>query len=88
MIDFGEKKIQPTHYSFLTREVGNGNHLRNGVIEGSNDYCGDWKLLDSRQNDMFLFGTGKFHTYQISEDLKSNESFRYIRIRILWYIDF
>ncbi|KAK8835530.1 hypothetical protein M9Y10_042414 [Tritrichomonas musculus] len=82
--DFIDKKIRPNKYSIRTKNNGDvgGNHIKNWVIEGSNtDRDDDWKILDSHTNDTSLNYRSASQTFDIKESLKSNEYYRYIRIR-------
>lgn len=74
--DFINIKVNPTGYSITTRP-SNDNHLRNWVIEGSNN-DNDWEVLDKRQNDQSLTGIKETYTFDIK---KQDKSYRFLRIR-------
>lgn len=82
--DFGERRVNPTHYSIRTRHYWDGWYLRNWVIEGSNTgNDNDWEILDSRQNDESLNKPVDTHTYNISNELcHKDKCYKYLRIRV------
>jgi E3 ubiquitin-protein ligase HECTD1 len=64
-IDFRNYRLIPTHYSVRNRIDVDGNHLRNWVVEGSEDGT-TWIELDRHENDCVLRGVGGAHTFSIS----------------------
>lgn len=77
--DFIGRRVNPTHYSIKTTSIKrNDVHLKNWVIEGSNDNE-DWIILDSRTNDSSLNNPSAERTFKISQ--LSERFYKYIRIR-------
>lgn len=80
--DFKNKKVRPTHYSIMSEPYDKGNsHLKNWVIEGSNNND-DWNVLDSKSGITDLDNKSVFKTFKINKELKCNEYYRYLRLRI------
>ena len=78
MYYFKSKKVRPTHYSIRSRHNVNCHQPKNWVIEGSNtNQKDDWVELDSQSEVQYLHGLNKQHTFEI----KTDKSFRYLRIR-------
>jgi E3 ubiquitin-protein ligase HECTD1 len=70
-------RIKLTHYSIRTRRDYNGHHLRDWILEGSNDGL-SWVELDRRRNDTSLNSQGGIATFSISNG--SEEEFQQIRL--------
>lgn len=51
------------------------------MIEGSSTGDNDWKILDTRENISVLNAQSVTHVFDIQENLKSNEFYRFLRIR-------
>lgn len=75
--DFIGRKINLTHYSIRNRHDYDANHVRNWVIEGSNNN-NEWTILDTHQNDETMKGRNGVHTFEIK---KHEEYYRYLRLR-------
>lgn len=79
--DFKEKKVIPSFYSIRSYPSSSGSeHLKNWVIEGSNDDC-NWQILDSQSSVNCLNNRSAFYTFQIKKKLNLNEGFQYLRLR-------
>ena len=80
--DFKNRKVKPTHYSIRSFKHGDAGwfHTQNWCIEGSNDK-NNWKLLDNRVNDKSIDGRSASNTFKISNQLESDDFYRYLRIR-------
>lgn len=79
--DFTSRKVIPSHYSIRSYPSSSGSeHLRNWVIEGSNDDT-HWELLDSKSGVSCLNSRNAFHTFEIEDKKKAKEGFRFIRLR-------
>lgn len=80
--DFIGLKVRPTHYSIRSRPDG-GYHTKNWVIEGSNsDSDNNWKILDARSNVNSFNGKLAVQTFKIELELKENECYRFLRMRL------
>lgn len=76
--DFKDKKVQITNYSIKSESRSKNNcHLRNWVIEGSNDN-NQWEIIDEHSNDSSLNSS---HAVSIFNTKNTSESYRYIRLR-------
>lgn len=80
--DFKNFRVHPTHYSLRS-----SNHYSKGqynliswIIEGSNT-GENWIELDSQSNVYDLDGINMVKTFEIKNPTKSNEFFRFLRIR-------
>lgn len=74
LFDFKEKQVQLTSY---TIETDGCRHLRNWIIECSND-SNNWYKIDEHSNDNSLNSNNKI----VSFDINSTHSFsRYVRLR-------
>lgn len=80
--EFTKHQIIPSCYSLRTNSNGErGPHLKNWVIEGSNDKS-KWITIDEQSNNSYLNGRYFVHTFQISQKQNLNEKgFKFIRIR-------
>ena len=77
--DFIERKVKPTFYSIKTTgNQRNEMHLKNWVIEGSNDDK-NWEILDSRNNENILNNISAENTFQMNKEIKDH--YRYIRLK-------
>ena len=81
--NFKEKKIKPTHYSIRTTHYkGKGlSRPLNWIIKGSNTRKDDWTTLDRRNNVTELDGESIVRTFELQENIKSNEYYQYIRLK-------
>ena len=61
----------------LNKNINSGSHIRNWVIEVSNDAY-SWKIVDEHKDDPALNGPDKIATFEIN---KVNSFYRYIRFR-------
>lgn len=79
-IDFKERRVMPSHYTIRSehRYGTNNYHLKNWVIEGSNDNK-SWEVLDERKNCSYLNGQSYVHTFEIQQH--KSENYEFIRIR-------
>jgi hypothetical protein len=75
-IDFKTCFIKPTHYSIRTRTDGDRTQPRWWILEGSNDNK-EWIVLDNREDDEELTGTGCVKTFSVGNP----STVRRIRIR-------
>lgn len=76
--DFKDKSIQPTNYTIRSCRDSDCPHLRNWVIEVSNN--GDeWIEIDSRRDDSNLNGDLIDHEFRIQK--QTDQFYRFIRIR-------
>jgi E3 ubiquitin-protein ligase HECTD1 len=78
-IDFRNYRLIPTHYSVRNRIDHDSCHLRNWVVEGSEDGT-RWIELDRHENDCVLRGVGGVHTFSISHSSQF-PMIRMIRLR-------
>lgn len=79
--DFKELKISPTHYSIKSACNKGSANLMNWVIEGSNsNNDDDWIVLDTRNNIKSIDGLYYWQTFDV-QSRRSNEYFRYLRLR-------
>lgn len=87
--DFKERRIQLSSYSIKTYLDGqNGRHLKNWVIEVSNDNT-KWNTIDEHQNDSTLNGSRITATFNINKNSNNNNNnndkqsqfYRFIRLR-------
>jgi hypothetical protein len=64
--DFGDRRINPTHYSIRSRHDGldNNFYLRSWVIEGSIDGQ-TWRELDRREDDATLKSGNKVRVFEV-----------------------
>ena len=89
--DFKNHKIIPSHYSIKTIAASsNDRHLKNWIIEGSNDKE-NWTILDEQKNCSYLNGSNNVHSFQIDKQEKNEQEFEYLRIRQTgtnWYGDY
>ena len=78
-IDFKQMKVKLNGYSLKTSDClpNAGSHLKNWVIEGSNDR-NLWVEIDKQINNYDLNGSSFHHYYSLS---KISDEFKYIRIR-------
>ena len=75
--EFTKNYIYLTDYSLKSPNNKEGwNHLKNWVIEGSND-CKEWNIIDSRENNDDLNGPNKVATFHCKQPLRV----RYLRLR-------
>ena len=76
--DFKDKKIQVDSYSIQSYNYGpNCGHLRNWVLEVSND-SDHWEVIDSHSNDSSLNGGNIIKTFHTN---KSESFYRFVQIR-------
>ena len=81
-INFKEKRVKINGYSLRTYESSqNNSHLKNWVIEGSNDKR-QWIEIDKKENNYDLNGSYFEHYFPIS---KSTDEFQYIRLRSIGF---
>ena len=81
--DFKENAVQVTDYLFKSCEHDEGgSHLKNWVIEVSND-AENWTVIDDRSNDSSLNGSDNIALFHVSK--KTREFYRYVRIRQTGY---
>lgn len=83
--DFKERYIQPTSYSIKSCSNISCPHLKNWVIEVSND-GNKWDEVDRRENDSNLNGEVKIFTFNIQK--QTSNYYHFIRIRQIgnsWY---
>lgn len=79
--DFKEKKVHPTHYSIKSHTSAViPNHLKNWVVEGSNDDS-NWTPLDTRNGDISLNNYMAINTFKIDDSNHQNEFYRFLRLR-------
>lgn len=82
--DFLGRKVQLNCYSIRSRpNCGKeGANFMNWIIEGTNDDSDDknWVRLDTRNNDYTTDEKSAVNTFYISNKLKENEYFRFIRV--------
>lgn len=80
--DFQNLKISPTHYSIRTRHNGGKgcHHPKNWCIEGSND-TNSWTTIDTRSDITSLDDKNAISTFSIETSSRTNQFYRYIRIR-------
>ena len=77
--DFVGRVVHPNAYSIRTTIHKRGDvHLKNWVIEGSNNDK-SWKVLDSRKDESSFINPSSENTFNIS--MLDNEYYRYIRLR-------
>ena len=75
--DFKDKLIQLTNYSIRSRESNkNGAHIRNWVVEVSND-GENWEKIDEHVNDSTL----KNKSVAVFKTKKQDDFYRYIQLR-------
>ena len=79
-IDFKERQVIPSHYTIRSehRYGTNYYHLKNWVIEGSNDNK-SWEVLDERKDCTILKGQSYVHTFEIQQH--KSDKYKFIRIR-------
>lgn len=79
--DFREKKVHPTHYS-IKSHTGSAapNHLKNWVVEGSNDDS-NWTPLDTRNDNTSLNNYMAINTFKIDDSNHQNKFYRFLRLR-------
>lgn len=78
-IDFKKHRIIPSAYSIRSyQDSPNNDHLRNWVIEVSNDHI-SWEIIDNVENCSYLNGDRFVHTFKIKQ--VPTDEFRYFRIR-------
>ena len=78
-IEFKNHQIKPTSYTIRSNDWSSDNwHLRNWVVEGSND-SNEWEIIDEQKENSDLRGRNLVHTYQVHN--KNDNSFKFIRIR-------
>lgn len=78
-LDFISRKVCPSYYSIKTWNSNkNEHHLKNWVIEGSNNDK-NWKVLDSRNNNISLNNNHAENTFKIQSSII--EYYRYLRLR-------
>ena len=53
----------------------------NWIIKGSNTRKDDWTTLDRRNNVTELDGESIVRTFELQENIKSNEYYQYIRLK-------
>ena len=76
--DFKEKKIQLESYTIKSYMCGrNTNHLREWVVEGSNDGQ-NWTVIDRRENERKLNGSFAVATFDVNE---TADFYRFIRLK-------
>ena len=81
--DFKKNRIQLSSYSIKSYSGGqNGAHLRNWVIEVSND-GNTWTEIDCHSNDSTLNHENAIGTFKISKE--SNDFYRFVRLRQTGY---
>ena len=77
-INFKQQKVKINGYSLKTYKYSLcANHLKNWVIEGSNDQ-NQWIEIDRKENNFDFNGSNYQHYFPIT---KSENVFQYIRIR-------
>lgn len=78
-IEFKNHRIKPTSYTIRSNNWPSDNwHLRNWVVEGSND-SNEWEIIDEQKENSDLRGRNLVHTYHVHN--KNDNSFKFIRIR-------
>ncbi|KAK8843052.1 hypothetical protein M9Y10_025240 [Tritrichomonas musculus] len=81
-INFKDMKIRPTHYTIRTYSAGPKNyHLKSWIIEGSNNFHENWKVLDSQNSVNYLTYANATYTFEIKEQ-NPDEYYKLLRIRI------
>lgn len=78
--DFKNYSIIPSDYIIRSFTQDVNWHLKNWVLEGSNDQ-NKWTNLDEQKNNSFLNGSNFVHSFPISMKSEEQQSFKYIRIR-------
>lgn len=74
--DFGPRRIDPNYYTIRGRSDSNDNHLRNWVLEGTNDGV-TWDTLDTRVNDTQQ-GLGTWGQYSCT----SSQAYASLRLKM------
>lgn len=85
--NFKEKYIQPTSYSIRSCSSNSSPHLKNWIIEVSNDGK-NWDEIDRHENDSNLNEDVKDYTFNIQK--QTHDFYHFIRIRQIgnsWYKD-
>lgn len=79
--DFGDNQVIPTSYTLKSSStVESGDHnLKSWVIEVSND-GEEWTIIDSREDNDDLDGTGATHNFSITPG-RVEQASRFIRLR-------
>lgn len=78
--DFKDRRVIPTNYEIKSRNCSEGaSHLRNWVIEGSNNNS-SWEILDQQNNCEYLNGISYAYTFPINNP--NSRQYRYIRLRL------
>ena len=77
--DFQQRMIRPTHYSIRSRSDCNYHHLKNWIVEGSND-GESWNILDERVNEESLDDQNAENTFLVTKS--KDNYYRYLRLQL------
>lgn len=81
-INFKDMKIRPTHYTIRTYSAGPRNyHLKSWILEGSNNFHENWKVIDSQNGVNYLAYANATYTFEIKKQ-NPDEYYKLLRIRI------
>ncbi|OHT05709.1 hypothetical protein TRFO_05865 [Tritrichomonas foetus] len=79
--DFKNRKISLKNYTIKTIPYqANFDHLKNWVVEGTNNLETGWDEIDKRTNNSDLNGSGSIFTFKCESNANS---YRYIRLRTI-----
>lgn len=78
-IEFKNTRIIPSSYVIRSCRTENSGHLRNWVLEGSNDNE-EWTILDEQNDNSSLKGSNRIHSFPILNNEDNLQSFKYLRI--------